>query len=209
MPAPAVQILVYDGYDETDAIGPYEVLAAAGFPVRLVTLDGAAPTVRAAHGLVTGVDGALDETAGGILVVPGGGFVSPDGGTRRALAEGLVASAIARAHANGAVIASVCTGAVLCEAAGLYDGRPVVTHRAALDHLTARGVDVRPEARVVDDGDVVSSGGVTSGIDMSFHLVERYLGREAAERGATRMEHERRGPVLVTDRAAAAAAAVS
>ena len=76
--------------------------------------------------------------------------------------------------------------------------RPATTHRAALDHLAADGVDVDRDARVVDDGDLLTCGGVTSGLDLALHLVEREWGAELAAGIATLMEHERRGPIRVT-----------
>jgi transcriptional regulator GlxA family with amidase domain len=79
---------------------------------------------------------------------------------------------------------------MLIAASGILRGRPAVTHRSALDDLRDYGVDVRPEARVIDDGDVLTSGGVTSGIDLALHVVERARGRAAALKEAARIEHE-------------------
>ena len=85
---------------------------------------------------------------------------------------------------------------MLIAASGLLRGRPAVTHHAALDDLREYGVDVHAEARVVDDGDILTSGGVTSGIDLALRLIEVDLGRDAAMTAATRIEHEYRGPVF-------------
>ena len=98
------------------------------------------------------------------------------------------------------MVASVCTGAMLLAAAGLLTGRPAVTNRRALDDLHATGALVREKARVVDDGDVVTSGGVLAGIDMAVRLVERYRGVRAAEAAVDRLEHRPWGTVVVTDR---------
>ncbi len=89
-------------------------------------------------------------------------------------------------------MASVCTGAMLLARAGITDGRPATTHAAAFDHLAADGARVDREARVVDDGDLLTCGGVTSGLDLAFHLVEREWGGELADGIARLMEHERR-----------------
>ena len=78
--------------------------------------------------------------------------------------------------------------------AGLTDRRPAVTHRGALDDLRDSGAEV-VEARVVDDGDLVTAGGITAGIDLALHLVEREIGPDVAERVATNMEYEPRGEV--------------
>jgi transcriptional regulator GlxA family with amidase domain len=79
---------------------------------------------------------------------------------------------------------------MLLAEAGLTDGRPAVTHGAAIEDPRKSGADV-VEARVVDDGDIVTAGGVTSGIDLALWLVERVWSREIAEEVARRMEYER------------------
>jgi transcriptional regulator GlxA family with amidase domain len=86
---------------------------------------------------------------------------------------------------------------MLIAASGILRGRPAVTHRSALNDLADFGVDVRREARVVDDDDVLTSGGVTSGIDLALRLIEVDRGRDAALKEAARIEHDIRGPILV------------
>jgi len=98
----------------------------------------------------------------------------------------------------------VCTGAMLLSAAGLLRDRPAVTNKLALGLLARDGAQVRQEARVVDDGDILTAGGPMAGIDLGVRIVERYLGPDAALAAAGRLEHEQRGPVLVTARARAA-----
>lgn len=200
---PTVEVLLFDGFDELDGVGPFEVLAAAGFAVDAVGLRPDVRRVEAAHGLSIAVDGPIGD-APGILVVPGGGWLEAARGGVRSLVEdrALLASIVAR-HAAGTVVASVCTGGLVLGAAGLLNGRPAVTNRLALDGLRSMGADVRPEARVVDDGDVLTSGGPLAGIDLAIRLVERYRGAEAAVAATERLEHERRGPLLVTREASA------
>ncbi|MDX8153134.1 DJ-1/PfpI family protein [Patulibacter brassicae] len=188
-----VQVLLFDGYDELDAVGPFEVLAAAGLRVELVAADRAAGSeVVSAHGLRALVDADLAERPD-LLVVPGGRWAQRGGaGVRAEVERGLLGPAIAGRHAAGATVASVCTGAMLLAHAGLLDGRPAVTHRVALEDLRERGADVRGDERVVDDGDVLTAGGVTAGLDLALHLVARFAGAEAARQGAIRIEHEPR-----------------
>ena len=185
-----IEIPVYTGYDEVDAIGPFEVLSNAAVAVDdlEVALVGAHGTgeVVAAHGLRVVCDAALSGTAD-LVIVPGGGWVR-GGGVRDQYEDGTLARRLAELHEAGAAMASVCTGAILLAQAGILDGRPATTHRAALDGLAAMGADVDREARVVDDGDVLTCGGVTSGLDLALHLVEREWGAELAERIATLME---------------------
>ena len=188
-----VAILVYDGFDELDAVGPFEAFgmaadAGASVETSLVTLE-ERDQITAAHGLRMEPDGRLDvDDPPDLVVVPGGGW--NDRRERGAWAEaerGAVPDALARAHDAGATLAAVCTGGMLLARAGLLDGRPAVTHHGALDDLRAT------EARVVDDGDVVTAGGITSGLDLALHLIERVADRETAESVADGLEYERRG----------------
>jgi len=190
-----VQILIYDGFDELDAFAPYEILAGAGFQTELATL-GPAERVTASHGAVLVPHAELAERPD-LLLVPGGGWRTRNPvGTHGEYERGVIPAAIAQRHAAGSTVASVCTGAMLLAKAGILDGRPATTHHVALDDLRAHGADVHPEARVVDDGDVLTCGGVTSGIDLALHLVERNRGADAARAAARLLEHERRGEVF-------------
>ncbi|MEP7023776.1 MAG: DJ-1/PfpI family protein [Actinomycetota bacterium] len=193
---PSVEVLFFDGFDELDSIGPWEVLAAAGFPTRAVGWPGDRDTVVAAHGLTVGVDGPIGD-APGLLLVPGGGWLHGTG-VRKLVEDGGLPARVAQLHAAGTIMASVCTGGLVLGAAGLLRGRPAVTNRLALDALRARGADVRDEARVVDDGDILTSGGPLMGIDLALRIVDRFGGPEAALAAAGRIEHERRGPLVVT-----------
>jgi transcriptional regulator GlxA family with amidase domain len=191
-----IEILVFDGVDELDAVAPFEILVAAGYGVALVTAE-LRSAITGSHGMTFTPSGVLGRPD--LLVVTGGGWstkavTSAWGEVQR----GVIPSAIAELHAAGTRVAGVCTGAMLMAASGILRGRPAVTHRSALDDLRGSGADVHPEARVVDDGDVLTSGGVTSGIDLALHLIERDRGREAALREAARIEYEFRGPVFVT-----------
>jgi transcriptional regulator GlxA family with amidase domain len=184
------EILLYDGFDELDAVGPYEVLSGARFDTAFVTLDGA-ERITGSHGAELVPHARIGDSPT-LLVIPGGGW---SGRSRRgAWAEaerGAVPAAIAERHAAGSTIAAVCTGGMLVARAGLLQGRPAVTHHSALDDLAAAGADVKRDARVVDDGDILTAGGVTSGIDLALWLVEREHGPELADRVAAEIEHTR------------------
>ena len=185
-----IEIPIYAGYDEVDAVGPFEVLSNAAIAVddlevALVGADGPGEVV-AAHGMRVVCDEGLSENAD-MVIVPGGGWVR-GGGVRDQYEDGSLAKRLAELHAGGAAMASVCTGAILLAQGGILDGRPATTHRAALDHLEEMGAEVDREARVVDDGEVLTCGGVTSGFDLALHLVEREWGAELADQIATLME---------------------
>lgn len=190
-----VAIVLFDGFDELDAVGPYEVFQAAGatgcdLEARFLTRE---PTdrVRASHGLRVEPDGVLSEADPDLLVVPGGGWSTGESvGVRREYEAGDLPAAIASSHSSGRDVASVCTGAMLLARAGVLDGRPATTHKAALADLRETGADVRTD-RVVDDGDVLTAGGVTAGLDLALHVVERECGAEVADRVADTLAYER------------------
>ena len=131
-----------------------------------------------------------------VLVVPGGH------GTRREVGNArLIAWLRAAAPATREIVASVCTGAFLLAEAGLLDGRRATTHWASLARLQASypqvrvaGVDASAEprpygTRYVDEGRVVTSAGISAGIDMALHLVTRLAGADVAHQTAERMEY--------------------
>lgn len=198
------EIVVFDGFDELDAIAPFEVLqnarqGGANFEVRLVSWTGARE-VTAAHGLRMAVE-AVDENSPrpDVVIVPGGGWIARSPiGARGEAERGDIPRRIAELHAARTLIASVCTGGMLVAAAGLLKGRAAATHHGAVEELRAAGAKV-VEARVVDDGEIVTAGGVTSGLDLALWLVERFAGREVAEQVQLEMEYERRGEVWRRD----------
>lgn len=193
---PRTQVLFFDGVDDLDPIGPLEVLTAAGLPTTAVRPTGHATTIRTAHGLRIEVTDELDDSAE-LVVVPGGGWRDDNGGVRTQVAGPLPAR-LAAMHEDGVVLASVCTGAMLLAAAGVMRGRPAVTNRIALEDLAQAGAHVHPEARVVDDGDLITCGGPSAGLDLGVHLVTRFLGPDAGRAAAARLEHEPVGPVLTS-----------
>ena len=196
-----IEVLVFDGFDELDSLGPYEVFSQAsrlvdGVTVELVTSTGQSE-VTAARG--TRLAGLREWTpaGAGILLVPGGGYFDPGAGVREWIADGTLPKQLAEIAAGpGAkpVFASVCTGGMLLSAAGLLDGRPATTNKAAHSALAAEGALV-VGARVVDDGDIVTAGGITCGFDLALHLVERFFGVEVALRVEDELEYQRRGTV--------------
>jgi transcriptional regulator GlxA family with amidase domain len=194
-------VVIYEGFEELDAVGPYDVLAEAGerggpFDVSLVTRE---PTdrVRAVHGLSVEPDGVLASEAD-LLVVPGGGWNDRSAaGAWSQVEDGRLPAAVADAAAAGATVASVCTGAMILAHAGLLDGRPATTHAGARGDL-AVFADVREE-RVVsvgcgsgstgDVGPVITAGGVTAGIDLALYLIEGYAGPGLAGEVRTGIEY--------------------
>ncbi|MFF1677749.1 GlxA family transcriptional regulator [Streptomyces sp. NPDC058256] len=174
-----VLVVLFDDVQSLDVTGPVEVFAGAeaahagSYRILTASLDGA--PVRTSSGLTLVPDHALaDAPAPHTLLVPGGA------GTRHLdprLTDWL------REHGPRAErLVSVCTGAIPLAAAGLLDGRRATTHWAYCDKLARDhpAIDVDPDPIYVRDGQVSTSAGVTSGIDLALALVEEDLGREAA-----------------------------
>ena len=187
-----VAIVIFDGFDELDAIGPYEVLRHAAR--RGAQLDASMVTIGtkdegvASGGLRVHPHARLDESPQ-VLLIPGGP------GARREALRGELPEVIARRHEAGTVVATVCTGAMLAVSAGITTGRPATTHHAILDELAASGAEAIA-ARVVDDGDLVTAGGVTCGIDLALWLVEREAGAPLADAVAAEMAYARTAAVI-------------
>ena len=189
-------MLLYDTVDLLDAGGPYEVFLTASrlrirdgaeppFEVLTLTRDGAAVTAHGGLRLLphAGLDaaGVLD-----LVVVPGTTDVD------RVLSDAGVLAAARTLCAGGRLVASVCTGAFILAEIGLLDGLAWTTHWEDIDDLSQR---IGPEGAVrgvrwVDSGDVVTGGGLSSGIAMALHLVDRLAGRDLAERTARQLDYD-------------------
>jgi transcriptional regulator GlxA family with amidase domain len=194
-----IDIIVYDGVDELDALGPLEIFRAAqqhgaDIEARLVTLTAQA-LVTGSHGLRFVPDAASTPGAD-VVVVPGGGWITrSEAGAWGEVRRGDWLPALRAAADAGALMTAVCTGAMMLAHAGLVGGRRATTHRGALAELEATGATVIVE-RVVDDGDLVTCGGVTSGFDLALWLVERFATAEIAEEVARDIEYTRTRPTL-------------
>ncbi|HET6548706.1 MAG TPA: DJ-1/PfpI family protein [Solirubrobacter sp.] len=181
-----IEILLFDGFDDLDAFGPFEVLATAGLAPRFVTTE-PADAVSSAGGARIVPHGVLGDPD--LVLVPGGGWNDRSGAGAYAEARrGVITDALARRHAAGRRVGSVCTGAMLLAEAGILAGRPAITHHSAIEDLRAFGADVQDGARFVDDGDIITAAGVSSGIDMALHIVAAERGDEAAAAVAREIE---------------------
>jgi transcriptional regulator GlxA family with amidase domain len=200
------QIVLFDGFDLLDAVAPYEVLsaAAAAAPGRLTVELAAAEGARevpSGAGPALRAQAAIDPTRARLLIVPGAsGPLAGDGPDTiparlmAAMGTALPQKLAEAAATPGTTLASVCGGALLLGFAGLLRGRPAVTHHLAMGPLGDTGA-IPVAARVVDDGDRVTAGGVTSGLDLALHLIERELGPRVAHAVESLFEYERRGTV--------------
>ncbi len=193
-----VLILAFDGVEALDFAGPFEVFTTASrvaqriapgtpavFDVASVAEAASGQPVQARAGLQLLASHALaGSPQADVLIVPGGVVDAP-------LASPATLDWIARQAAGARITASVCTGAFLLAASGVVTTDAVTTHWEDIADLRAQfpALDVRDGVRWVDNGRIVSSAGISAGIDMSLHLVERLAGRELAERTARQMDY--------------------
>lgn len=185
-----VEVLLFDGVEELDAVGPWEVLAFwrelcddDGVVVRTVSPGGGA--VRCAKGLRIVPDDTFGLATPNVLVHPGGI------GTIALAGDGEHIATVRRLAGAGTVLASVCTGSRVLAAAGLLAGRAATSHWRALDDLRSQypDVEVRTDVRWVDEGPILTAAGVSAGIDLALHLVERFDSPDRARQVAREMEY--------------------
>lgn len=191
-----VGVLVFDGCEELDVVGPYDVLAwwaqHSGLHPQVVTFSQDGRGVRCAKGLRIVPDHSVDDV--GPLHV----LIHPGGIATRLLARDATHLAwVRQMRARTPLMASVCTGALVFAAAGLLAGRPATTFWGAVDELVEiePSVLVDTEARFVDDGDVVTSAGVSAGIDLALHLVARLESVEMARATRRGIQYDPAPPV--------------
>ncbi|MFJ9567178.1 GlxA family transcriptional regulator [Streptomyces fuscichromogenes] len=176
-----VTVLVFPGVRLLDVTGPIEVFATANefggrFRVRVVSPDGADVVTAAGTGLHVDLAAAQVREAGDVVVIPGG----PEWPSL--MKDDALLDAVKALDAHSCRTASICTGAFLLAAAGLLDGRRATTHWRFADQLALRypQVTVEADALFVRDGHIMTSAGVSSGIDLSLALVEEHLGADVA-----------------------------
>ena len=185
-------IVIFDEVEVLDFAGPFEVFSVTGRrrklePFDVYTVAERNAPVMARNGLSINPRYTFaNAPAPDILVVPGGY------GTRREMKNPLMLEWITRVSPNCELVLSVCTGALVLGAAGLLEGREATTHFMAFDELRAVApqATIREGARMVDNGNLILSAGVSAGIDMSLHVVAKLLGAESARETATYMEYE-------------------
>jgi transcriptional regulator GlxA family with amidase domain len=182
-----IAIPLYDRFTALDAVGPYEVLwRIPGARVRWVGAEARPYATDRGLQLVAEATFA-DVPAPDVLVVPGGT------GTLDALADERLVDWVRTADATSTWTTSVCTGALLLGAAGLLDGRRATTHWAYLDRLEAYRATPAAD-RVVREGKVITSAGVSSGIDMALTLAAEIAGADVAQAIQLRIEYDPEPP---------------
>jgi transcriptional regulator GlxA family with amidase domain len=194
----SVGIFIFDEVEVLDFAGPYEVFTTASrvfrridasrpVPFKIFTIARNENSVRTRPGLIVQADYTIsNHPAIDLLIVPGG-IVTAE------IATSTVPEWIASLSQRTKLIASVCTGAFLLAKAGLLDGKSATTHWEDIADMQAMfpSVKVMEGSRWVDEGTVVTSAGISAGIDMSLYLVERFAGRELSLRTARQMDYHR------------------
>jgi putative intracellular protease/amidase len=183
-----IAILIYDRFTALDAVGPYEVLSRIpGSTLTFVAQEtGPVRTDMGVLGLLA--DASLTELSSpDIVLVPGGP------GQSALMEDGPVHEWLRAAHETSTWTTSVCTGSLVLAAAGLLQGKRATSNWQALEELGELGAEVVPE-RVVFDGKLVTSAGVTAGIDMALLLVQRIAGDELAQAIQLGIEYDPQPP---------------
>jgi len=192
-----IGVVLFREVEELDAIGPWEVLSfwsqhwpEDGFVV--TTLSRGGGLVQCAKGLVIQAEHSYaDAPPLDVLVYPGGQ------GTRAQLTDEQQLDWVRRQKEDVPLLTSVCTGSLVFAAAGLLAHRPATTHWRSLDKLAELDptIDVRRDGRFVDDGDIITSAGVSAGIDMALHLVVRLAGEGRARQVRRGIQYDPAPPV--------------
>jgi transcriptional regulator GlxA family with amidase domain len=191
-----VAILIFPEVEVLDFAGPFEVFSTAvrvakrdtqlkDAPFSVFTVAQTSEPVRARGGLMVIPDRMLsDAFTSDVLIVPGGVVTEP-------LESPMTIEWLRRSASQAQLVASVCTGAFLLGKIGLLDGLSVTTHWEDIPDLRSAypKITVLENRAWVDEGRIVTSGGISAGIDMSLHLVGRLLGTDIAHATARQMEY--------------------
>ncbi|HKA64010.1 MAG TPA: DJ-1/PfpI family protein [Methylomirabilota bacterium] len=194
-PVTRVAVVLFEGFTVLDVYGPVQAFASVRLPrpdgswhrlFEIVTIAEKAGPVKSGEGPTTHADYAFaDAPTYDVLLVPGG-F-----GTRKAVNNTALLLALTAASRAATVTTTVCTGSALLARTGLMDNRPATSNKIAWDWVVQQGPRVRwqRQARWVDDGDLVTSSGVSAGMDMALSVVARLHGVDMARQAARFMEY--------------------
>lgn len=192
-----IGLLLFDGVEELDAVGPWEVISwwTRNHPedgYRIITVADDLGAVTCAKGLRMLPESRLDHSpALEVLIYPGGR------GTRAHLTDPVKLDWVRAQRETVPLMTSVCTGALVYAAAGILHERRATTHWGSLEMLASLDptITVRPDDRYVDDGDIITSSGVSAGIDMALHLVSRLAGPDRAREVRRGIQYDPAPPV--------------
>ncbi|MDH3189515.1 MAG: DJ-1/PfpI family protein [Acidimicrobiia bacterium] len=190
-------LICFDGMEELDLVGPWEVLRMwqlqwpeDGVDVFTASLDG--PVVTCAKGMQIVTDRPVSELGDVDVILFPGGI-----GTRRFLGDTKVGEWLRGLFGGGTLITSVCTGSLVLADAGLLSDRPATTYWSQLDFLQSLDptIELHPDHRFVDSGEIITASGVSAGIDMALHLVKRFHSEERAREVRKAIQYDPEPPV--------------
>ncbi len=196
-----VAVFLFDDVEVLDFAGPYEVFSVTGLrtfeekPFHVYTVAEKSPVI-ARNGLTVVPDFLLgDCPPPDLVLIPGGGGYTPAGvafGSRREMNNPVVLEWVKHRAGQAELVLSVCTGALILANAGLLEGLKATTHFKALDALRdiSPTIEVIEGVRYVDNGNVILSAGVSAGIDMSYYVVSKLLGKEVADEAARYAQYD-------------------
>jgi transcriptional regulator GlxA family with amidase domain len=186
-----VGIFLFNDIELLDFAGPYEVFSVTSELndhklFRVFSLTGDGREIKSVNGLKVVPDyGFANHPPIDILVIPGGV------GTRAEVTKRSVLDWVAGVHQGAKITMTVCSGARLPAALGLLDGLETVTHHTVFDSLKklAPGTIINADKRFVDNGKIMTSGGISAGIDLSLHIVRKLCGEDIANKTIKYMEY--------------------
>ena len=192
-----IALICFDGMEELDLVGPWEVLRMwqLQYPdddVDVFTVSLSGPTVTCAKGMKIVTDRPIADVGEvDVVLFPGGR------GTRTLMQDEPTLNLVRDLADTGAVMTSVCTGSLVYAAAGILADRPATTYWSAMDLLVGLdpSIEPRPDDRWVDSGEVVTAAGVSAGIDMALHLVSRLHSTERARQVKRDIQYDPAPPV--------------
>ncbi len=184
-----IAVVLFEGAEELDFVGPWEVFtmlrAVEPESCDVFTVSEKGGEVRSAKGLRVIADRTFAEVeSADIFVVPGGQ------GTRTESSNPAMLDFVRKLAAGSELATSVCTGSFVLEGAGLLSGKRATTHWGSIERMRKLGtVTVVDDQRFVDEGPVITSAGVSAGVDMALHIVGRLWSPETARKVQKAMEY--------------------
>ncbi|SEB18814.1 DJ-1/PfpI family protein [Bacillus nitratireducens] len=195
-----IQIVLFDGFGELVSFAPFEVLKraieeGASFTLELVSSE-RKQEVTTSFGVTVKLHDFLRmDNRPDLLIVPGGGWNhKAEDGARKQAELGTLTKMIREMHNEGTIVAGVCTGGMLLAASGILNDKKATMHHLAQHEISEYGADLL-RYRIVDQGNVITARGVTSGIDLGLWITEGFASPQIAAAVEYRMEYERRGVV--------------
>lgn len=191
-----VGIYLFNKVELLDFAGPYEVFSTAAelndrkqFRVFTISEDGGA--IKSVNGLIVIPDYSFDNHPKvDILIIPGGE------GTKAEIKKKRVMEWIDKTQASAEIMATVCSGARIPAVLGLLDGLEATTHHSVIEDVKklAPKVTIDHTKRFIDNGKIMTSGGISAGIDLSLHIVKKLCGEETANKTMEYMEYGEAAP---------------